>query len=176
MNKIKQISQKLLVFLAAVTLVAAVVVPESGQDLLYADTNDIVYEQEISEAQDAENEQKSDTAGTEGTLSSPQMENEDSGSGSAETVPESEGDEESIAEQAINDIAEEADQEKGQPEEYLRQAYDAGHADGYAAGRATNWWTTPITYPTTNPTITWTTEPNDVPNPYKITCDAHNDM
>ena len=61
-------------------------------------------------------------------------------------------------------------------EEYLRQAYDAGHADGYAAGRATNWWTTPITYPTTNPTITWTTEPNDVPNPYKITCDAHNDM
>ena len=117
MNKIKQISQKLLVFLAAVTLVAAVVVPESGQDLLYADTNDIVYEQEISEAQDAENEQKSDTAGTEGTLSSPQMENEDSGSGSAETVPESEGDEESIAEQAINDIAEEADQEKGQPEE-----------------------------------------------------------
>lgn len=60
-------------------------------------------------------------------------------------------------------------------EEYLRQAYDAGHADGYAAGRAANWWTTPITYPTTNP-ITWTNEPNDVPNPYKITCDAHNDM
>ena len=96
---------------------AAVVVPESGQDLLYADTNDIVYEQKISEDQDAENEQKSDTAGTEGTLSSPQMENEDSGSGSAETVPESEGDEESIAEQTINDIAEKADQEKGQPEE-----------------------------------------------------------
>ena len=61
-------------------------------------------------------------------------------------------------------------------EEYLRQAYDAGYSDGHAAGRATNWWTTPITYPTTNPTINWTTEPNDVPNPYKITCDAHNDM
>ena len=72
-------------------------------------------------------------------------------------------------------------------EEYLRQAYDAGYADGYAAGRSMNWWTTPITYPNTNP-ITWTnepkdvpnpywtTEPNDVPNPYKITCDAHNDM
>lgn len=61
-------------------------------------------------------------------------------------------------------------------EEYLRQAYDAGYSDGHAAGMATHWWTTPITYPTTNPTITWTTEPNDVPNPYKITCDAHNDM
>lgn len=60
-------------------------------------------------------------------------------------------------------------------EEYLRQAYDTGYADGHAAGRATNWWNTPITYPTTNP-ITWTNEPNDVPNPYKITCDAHNDM
>lgn len=60
-------------------------------------------------------------------------------------------------------------------EEYLRQAYDAGYADGHAAGRATNWWTTPITYPTTNPTITWTNESNKI-NPYKITCDAHNDM
>ena len=56
-------------------------------------------------------------------------------------------------------------------EEYLRQAYDAGYADGYAAGRTTNWWTTPITYPS----ITWTNEPNKI-DPYKITCDAHNDM
>lgn len=59
-------------------------------------------------------------------------------------------------------------------EEYLRQAYDAGHVDGYAAGRAMNWWSTPITYPSTNP-ITWTNEPNKI-DPYKITCDAHNDM
>ena len=60
-------------------------------------------------------------------------------------------------------------------EEYLRQAYDTGHTDGYAAGRAMNWWSTPITYPTTNPTITWTNEPNKI-DPYKITCDAHNDI
>lgn len=59
-------------------------------------------------------------------------------------------------------------------EEYLRQAYDAGHADGYSTGRST--WLTPITYPTNNPLITWTTTPNDVPNPYKITCEAYNDL
>ena len=62
-------------------------------------------------------------------------------------------------------------------EEYLQQAYDSGHSDGYAAGRAVNWWSTPITYPTTQPSITWdTTTPNDIPNPYKITCEAHNDL
>ena len=61
-------------------------------------------------------------------------------------------------------------------EEYLEQAYNAGHTDGYSAGRAAGQWSIPITYPTTQPNITWDTNPNDVPNPYKITCEAHNDL
>ena len=58
-------------------------------------------------------------------------------------------------------------------EDYLKQAYDSGYADGYRIG--IQWWTTPVTVPTTNPTITWekTSTPYD---PYKITCDAHNDL
>ena len=60
-------------------------------------------------------------------------------------------------------------------EEYLEQAYTAGHTDGYSAGRAAGQWSIPITYPTTQPSITWST-PNYVPNPYKITCEAHNDL
>ena len=62
-------------------------------------------------------------------------------------------------------------------EDYLKQAYDSGYADGYSAGRATvnQWWNTPITVPTTTPIVTWekTSTPYD---PYKITCDAHNDL
>ena len=63
-------------------------------------------------------------------------------------------------------------------EEYLKQAYDSGHADGYSAGRAFNWWSTPITYPQTQPNITWETNTPDIkPNiPYTITCEAHNDL
>ena len=61
-------------------------------------------------------------------------------------------------------------------EDYLKQAYDSGYADGYNTGRTTvnQWWTTPVTVPTTNPTITWET-PGKF-DPYKITCDAHNDL
>ena len=60
-------------------------------------------------------------------------------------------------------------------EEYLNQAYNAGHSDGYAAGKTFNWRSTPIT---TQPNITWTnTTPNTTPNvPYTITCEAHNDL
>lgn len=59
-------------------------------------------------------------------------------------------------------------------EDYLKQAYDAGYADGYAAGKAINWWNTPTIYPTNTPTITWTKGTNA--DPYEITCDAHNDL
>ena len=62
-------------------------------------------------------------------------------------------------------------------EDYLKQAYDSGYADGYSAGCATvnQWWNTPVTVPTTTPIVTWekTSTPYD---PYKITCDAHNDL
>lgn len=59
-------------------------------------------------------------------------------------------------------------------EEYLDQAYNAGHSDGYAAGKAFNWWSTPIT---TQPYITWANKTNTTPNvPYTITCEAHNDL
>ena len=59
-------------------------------------------------------------------------------------------------------------------EEYLEQAYNAGHADGYAAGKTFNWWSTPIT---TQPNITWTSKTSTTPNnPYTITCEAHNDL
>lgn len=66
-------------------------------------------------------------------------------------------------------------------EEYLEQAYTAGHTDGYAAGRSFNWWSTPVTYPQTQPNITWKTNTPDtkpnIPNvPYTITCEAHNDL
>ena len=58
-------------------------------------------------------------------------------------------------------------------EDYLKQAYDAGYADGYAVNKSI-WWNTPITYPTHITTTNWTNEPNI--DPYKITCDAHNDI
>ena len=58
----------------------------------------------------------------------------------------------------------------------LDGALDQDDADGYNTGRTTvnQWWTTPVTVPTTNPTITWET-PGKF-DPYKITCDAHNDL
>ena len=58
-------------------------------------------------------------------------------------------------------------------EQYIKDAYDAGRAEGYNEGVAScrkyDWWNTPITVSTTNPTITWekTSTPYD---PYKITC------
>lgn len=67
-------------------------------------------------------------------------------------------------------------------ENYLKQAYDTGYSDGYAAAPRYNWQSVP--YITTTNTdskkpfeITWdTTGPNDISGPYKITCDAHNDI
>lgn len=53
-------------------------------------------------------------------------------------------------------------------EDYLKQAYDAGYADGYAAGKAINWWNYPTNNPTVTPSITWQKESNI--DPYKVTC------
>lgn len=55
-------------------------------------------------------------------------------------------------------------------EKYIRDAYDAGHKEGYnegyAAGKVYGWWQTPtITTPYYN-----TTTPSTPYDPYKITC------
>ena len=47
MKKTKKFSQSFIGFLAAVTLVAAVIIPESGRNLTYADTNEKIYKQEV---------------------------------------------------------------------------------------------------------------------------------
>ena len=61
-------------------------------------------------------------------------------------------------------------------EKYLKDAYDNGYSDGYASGKSNSWnWPTyPTNDPITMPHITWDTTPNDVPNPYQVTCEAHN--
>ena len=57
-------------------------------------------------------------------------------------------------------------------EKYLKDAYDNGYSDGYASGKS-NSWNWPTNNPVTTPHITWNT-PNDIPNPYQVTCEAHN--
>lgn len=57
MKKTKKFSRYFITFLAAVTLVAAVAIPESGRILLYADTNETIYEQKVSEGQEDVNGQ-----------------------------------------------------------------------------------------------------------------------
>ena len=57
-------------------------------------------------------------------------------------------------------------------EKYLKDAYEAGHSDGYTEGKAiSHWWNTPITaYPTYYNTGTPKPE-----NPWEVTCcEAHN--
>ena len=60
-------------------------------------------------------------------------------------------------------------------EKYLKDAYDNGYSDGYASGKSNSWnWPTyPTNTPVTTPHITQDTI-NDVPNPYQVTCEAHN--
>ena len=58
-------------------------------------------------------------------------------------------------------------------EKYLKDAYDNGYSDGYVSGKSNRWnWPTDNDRVTT-PHINWNT-PNDVPNPYQVTCEAHN--
>ena len=59
-------------------------------------------------------------------------------------------------------------------EQFLKEAYEAGHSDGYnegyTAGKSISWWNSPtINNPPTisNPTIRWD---NPTYDPYKITC------
>lgn len=58
-------------------------------------------------------------------------------------------------------------------EDYLEQAYQAGYSDGYAAGKAILQLNDVTTAPYTT-TPRWTVP--TAPNPYEITCEAHNDI
>lgn len=55
-------------------------------------------------------------------------------------------------------------------EQYIKDAYDAGRAEGYNEGVAScrryDWWNVPIT---TTPTVTFDTKTTPY-DPYKITC------
>lgn len=63
---------------------------------------------------------------------------------------------------------------KEELEKYINEAYHAGYSDGYAAGKQSNNIISPYVYTTTPQWMQ--TSPNDVPNPYEITCEAHNDI
>ena len=55
----------------------------------------------------------------------------------------------------------------------LEKVYNDAYTEGLKAGNS--WWNTPITYTSTGTNFTppptyKTTTPNDVPNPYQVTC------
>ena len=73
---------------------------------------------------------------------------------------------------------------KAEFEKYIKEAYEGGYEDGYKAGKASiKWdWPTNITtkdYPINTPVYYGTGSGTPVginPNPYKVTCEAHNSV
>ena len=57
-------------------------------------------------------------------------------------------------------------------EKHLKEAYDNGYSDGQIAANKS--WYEPVTIPTIDMPIRYGTTTPDVPNPYQITCEAHN--
>lgn len=65
---------------------------------------------------------------------------------------------------------------KAEFERYIKEAYEGGYEDGYKVGKASINWSTLNTKDYTPIPIYYGTGTPTPPNPYQVTCEAHNSV